>query len=72
MQYQKAFDIWAMPAPFYKHIQRGQWVYAGRADNKGIFLGVKPNGTVVVAWYGNAKRQNFREYIKTLTAYSKG
>lgn len=73
MQYQKAFDIWAMPTPFYKHIQRGQWVYAGSTDNKGVFIGVKPSGTVVVAWYGNAKRQpNFRDYIATLTNYAKG
>lgn len=73
MQYQESFDIWAMPTAFYKHIKRGQWVYAGDKANKGIFLGVKPSGTVVVAWYGNAKRQaSFREYVASLTSYAKG
>jgi hypothetical protein len=73
MKYQPSFDLWAMPVPFYKHIRRGQWVYARDKANKGIFLGVKPSGTVVVAWYGNAKRHaSFRAYVSTLTAYAKG
>jgi hypothetical protein len=54
-----------------KHIQPGQWVYAGDKSNKGIFLGIKKSGTVVVAWYGNAKNAKcFREYIKTLHTYA--
>jgi hypothetical protein len=73
MKYQPAFNVWAMPDAFYKHIQPGQWVYAGDKTNKGIFLGVRKSGTVVVAWYGNAKNQkSFREYIKTLHNFALG
>jgi hypothetical protein len=73
MKYQPAFNVWAMPDAFYKHIQTGQWVYAGSKDNKGIFLGVRKSGTVVVAWYHNAKsHKSFREYVKTLHHYASG
>jgi len=73
MKYQPAFNVWAMPAPFYKHIQPGQWVYAGDKSNKGIFLGVRKSGTVVVAWYMNAKsHKSFRDYVKTLHNYASG
>lgn len=73
MKYQPSFNVWAMPDAFYKHIQPGQWVYAGDKTNKGIFLGVKKSGTVVVAWYGNAKNQkSFREYVKTLHNFALG
>jgi hypothetical protein len=73
MKYQTAFNVWDMPAAFYKHIQVGQWVYAGDKSNKGIFLGIKKSGSVVVAWYGNAKnRSNYREYLKALHTYAKG
>ena len=73
MKYQAAFNVWSMPAAFYQHIQVGQWVYAGDKQNKGIFLGIKKSGTVVVAWYGNAKNQkSFKAYIKALHTYAKG
>ena len=72
MQYKPSFNIWAIPEAKIKNIKRGQWVYAGDRANKGIFLGVRKSGVVVVAWYYNAKRDNWREYIKALTAYSKG
>jgi hypothetical protein len=71
MKYQPSFNVWAMPDAFYKHIQPGQWVYAGSKDNKGIFLGVRKSGTVVVAWYMNAKsHKSFRDYVKTLHNYA--
>jgi hypothetical protein len=73
MKYQPAFNVWAMPDGFYKHIQPGQWVYAGDKSNKGIFLGVRKSGTVVVAWYMNAKsHKSFRDYVKTLHNYATG
>lgn len=72
MKYQPMFNIWAIPEAKVKNIKRGQWVHAGDRANKGIFLGVRKSGVVVVAWYYNAKRDNWREYIKALTAYSKG
>lgn len=73
MKYQPAFDIWQMPVAFYKYIQRGQWVYAGDKKHKGVFLGVKRNGIVVVAWYENAKRSDsYNNYVVSLTQYAKG
>ena len=73
MKFQRSFDIWAVPAPLYKHIQPGQWVYAGDRSNKGIYLGVTQRGTVVCAWYQNAKaygRGKFKRYIRTLRDYA--
>ena len=73
MKFTQAFDIWAVPHGLYKHIQPGQWVYAGSPDNKGIFLGVRPSGTVVCAWYQNAKAHGcgqFSSYVKTLRKYA--
>ena len=71
MKYQPMFNIWEMPHAFYSHIQPGQWVYAGDRENKGIFCGVKPSGIVVVAWYGNAKNQDFRGYIRAVMCYAR-
>ena len=73
MKFQASFDIWAVPAALYPHLQPGQWVYAGSPSNKGIFLGVKPSGTVVCAWYQNAKshgKGQFKSYVKTLRKYA--
>jgi hypothetical protein len=73
MKFTHAFNIWEVPSELLKHAQAGQWVYAGDKSNKGIFLGVKRSGTIVVAWYGNAKgQQSFKSYIKTLRTYAKG
>jgi len=73
MKFTHAFNIWEVPAELLKHAQPGQWVYAGDKSNKGIFLGVKPSGTIVCAWYGNAKSQNsFKSYIRTLRDYALG
>jgi len=73
MQYQKAFDIWAMPSSFYKFIQPGQWVYAGDDEHKGRFYGVKKSGTIVVAWLGNARKHpKPSEYFKSLRDYANG
>ena len=73
MQYQPAFNIWSMPASFYKHIQPGQWVYAGTRDQVGRFMGVKRSGTVVVAWLNNARKHDRPSaYFKTLRDYAIG
>ena len=73
MKFTQAFDIWAIPHALLKHIQPGQWVYAGNKGDKGRFLGVKASGTVVVAWHGNTKAQADKAgYIKTLRSYAKG
>jgi hypothetical protein len=61
------------------HAQRsvlpiGQWVSTTNnvttPEDRGVFLGVKANGTVVVAWYGNAKGHTYYEYIRKLRAYA--
>lgn len=73
MKFQRSFDIWAVPTPLYKHLQPGQWVYAGDRSNKGIYLGVTGQGTVVCAWYQNAKahgRGGFKGYIRSLRNYA--
>ncbi len=73
MKFTHSFDIWSVPVDLLKHVQPGQWIYAGTQDNKGRFLGVKASGSVVVAWQGNTQRHtNKAAYIKTLRAYAKG
>ena len=60
-----------VPAARIKDIQPGQWVYAGDKADKGIFLGVKPSGVIVCAWYRNAKNsKDFKGYIKSLRQYA--
>lgn len=72
MKYQKPINIWnVVPASRIKDIQPGQWVYAGDKGDKGIFLGVKPSGVIVCAWYRNAKNHDsFNGYIKALRQYA--
>lgn len=73
MKYLPAFDIWATPAELLKHVQPGQWIYAGSKDHRGRFLGVKRSGTIVVAWSENAKRSGgIRGYYRALRHYAKG
>jgi hypothetical protein len=74
MKYQPAINIWnVVPASRIKDIQPGQWVYAGDKADKGIFLGVKPSGTIVCAWYRNAKgHASFKGYVKALRQYALG
>lgn len=72
MRFTSSFDIWAVPVALLKHVQPGQWVYAGNRNDKGRFLGVKASGTVVVAWHGNTHaRVDKIGYIKTMRAYAK-
>lgn len=73
MKFLPAFNIWAVPAELLAKAQPGQWVYAGNPEDRGIFLGVKRSGTIVVAWHGNAKNQSsYRDYVNTLRQYAKG
>jgi hypothetical protein len=78
MKFLPAFNIWSTPVELLKHAQPGQWVYAGTRDENsmGRFLGVKPSGTVVVAWQGNTRNRGDRaaklDYIRTLRAYARG
>lgn len=74
-KFTKAENIWALNQEEREALQPGQWVYAGHPSNKGRFLGVKPSGTVVVAWHDNAKgrgKGGYTSYISTLRRYAKG
>lgn len=72
MKYLHSFDIWSVPSELLRHVQPGQHVYAGTPDNKGVFLGVKTSGTIVVAWHGNMIGRNRGDYIQSLRSYAKG
>ena len=68
MKFCKTIDIWAFPRELVKHIQRGQWVSAGRRDNDGTnigrFYGVTKGGVIHVAWIGNARGSgNYHRYM---------
>jgi hypothetical protein len=77
MKYTKTQNIHAMTSKQIASLPIGQWVCTTSdttdKTSKGIFLGVKPSGTVVVAWYMNAKGQkSFRQYVQTLRNYARG
>jgi len=73
MRYTKVIDIGAMTEQQIRQLQPGQWVYTGTDGPawRGRFWGVKPSGTVVVAWQGNAtKSGDWRHYQKQLRSYA--
>jgi hypothetical protein len=55
-------------------LQPGQWVFAGEPKDNGMFLGIKPSGTVVVAWRNNIANhgRNRIAYIRSLRQYARG
>jgi hypothetical protein len=74
MKYTSVVDLNKMTIPEMRKLQRGQWVYTDqdRPLWRGRFWGVKPSGTVVVAWQGNARKQSsYWEYQSTLLNYAK-
>ena len=73
MKYTSVVDIGKMSETEMRKLQPGQWVYTDqdRPLWRGRFWGVKPSGTVVVAWAGNAKQQNsYWEYQHSLRRYA--
>jgi hypothetical protein len=78
-RFTKAVDIWATPV---EQLQPGQWVFAGTDEGagsptRGRFLGVKPSGSIVVAWMGNARShrrspEGIKGYLASLRNYAKG
>ena len=73
MKYRRAFNIWDVSAQMIPNIQPGQWVFAGSRDSMGRFLGVKPSGSVVVGWKGNAAaHKSPRAYNRALRDYARG
>lgn len=75
MKYQKVIRIGSLCAEQIQKLQPGQWVYADTDSplGRGRFWGVKPSGSVVVAWQGNAKQKpNWAEYQTALRTYARG
>ena len=72
MKFTKSLDIWALTPSQISLLQPGQWVYAGHRTDKGRYFGVKPSGSVVVAWYGNTRKGARRDYYRTLRNYALG
>jgi len=76
MKFSKAIDVWSQHGQYLlKSLQPGQWVYAGEPSSKGRFLGIKPSGTIVVAWHNNAKKQGrgqYKPYVRALRDYALG
>ena len=66
-----AMNIWEMSSDDIATLQPGQWVYAGIKEDKGIYLGMKESGSIVVAWYLNAiGRASFKAYVRALRNYA--
>jgi hypothetical protein len=72
MKFTKAIDIWALNPRQIASLQPGQWVYAGDSASKGRYYGVRPSGSVVVAWHGNTRKGARRSYYRTLRDYALG
>jgi len=73
MSYKKILDIGKLAEAEIRKLTPGQWVYADQDGPlwRGRFWGVKPSGTVVVAWQGNARNfGNWREYQQKLRQYA--
>jgi hypothetical protein len=75
MRYQPTINIHNLTDTQRAALQVGQWVattdQVTKPEERGIYLGIKPSGSVVVAWHGNAKGHNYRVYVKTLRAYAR-
>lgn len=76
MRYQKIVDLWKLTEAETRKLQPGQWVFAGEniPFARGKFWGVKPSGTVVVAWQGNARTTSigWTAYQRNLRNYALG
>jgi hypothetical protein len=77
MRYQPTLNIHNLTQGEIKRLHPGQWVTTTHPSDKaakGIYLGVKASGSVVVAWYMNARGHRggltFRGYVKTLRQYA--
>ena len=71
MRYTNPQNIWALSPEQIKRLQPGQWVFAGEDTTRGQFLGTRASGSVVVAWYDNARAQrSYRAYVRALRTYS--
>lgn len=73
MAFKKAINIHTLSDEQIKTLKPGQWVYASDKEDKGVFCGVRESGTVVVAWYKNAKGYpSYNEYLQVMMGYAQG
>lgn len=72
MKFTKSIDIWKLTPVEISCLQPGQWVFAGNRADKGRYFGVKPSGSVVVAWHGNTRKGARRSYYRALRDYAVG
>lgn len=73
-KFQPIVNIWALTDEERAKLQPGQWVCAGPDDSpmtRGVFCGVRPCGSVVVMWMGNAQGR-YQGYRKALMDYARG
>lgn len=71
MRYTKPKNIWALTPEDISRLQPGQWVFAGVETSRGQFLGLRASGSVVVAWYENARaHRSYRKYVRALRDYA--
>jgi hypothetical protein len=68
MRYTTTVDIWSLSQTQIRKLQPGQWVEGG--GELGRYWGTKPSGTVVVAWYQNARRAGYKKYNQTLRDFA--
>lgn len=76
-RYRSTVNVWTATDAELATLLPGQWVSAGEPDatrsNCGRWYGIKPSGTKVAAWNGNARRSgNWRAYQQTVYAFAKG
>jgi len=75
-KFTKTVNIWDESIDL-TSLQRGQWVKAGEHGDRGIFGGITKGGSVIVAWYRNAKLKRhttyggYRGYIRALMDYAR-
>lgn len=77
-RYRPTVNVWQVTREQLATLQIGQWVSAGAPDsernNCGRFYGVRPSGSVVVAWNGNARGrgQDWRAYHAAVHNFARG
>ena len=71
MKFSAPINVHAATDEQLKALQPGQWVYATDQDAKGQFLGIKPSGSIVVAWLSNTRsHQDKAGYRRALRDYA--
>ena len=72
MRYTKPFDISKTPESTLRGVQPGQWVFSGSPDVRGRFWGVKPSGSVAVAWLSASRRLGYQKTNRLMREWALG